>query len=219
MERAAAADKPGLIFAGTRKDTEYYAHELADRGFRAAAYHAGPANAQSWLHDELDLPAKTSTNATNLLTLAGVVATTEDGNLAYADERLSTDDAVAQAVERARAYQRITTSRVEMMRAYAETTGCRRQHLLAYLGELTEHPCAHCDTCEAGIGDDDPQGQSDTEHEFPMHARVRHRDWGAGIVTRPEPDRITVLFDAVGYKTVAVEALHQEGLLTRQSSD
>jgi len=37
-----------------------------------------------------------------------------------------------------------------------------------------------------------------------MHADVRHAEWGHGIVMSREQDRITVLFDSVGYKTLAL---------------
>ncbi|MFJ3442206.1 RecQ family ATP-dependent DNA helicase [Streptomyces sp. NPDC086081] len=41
VERAAAEPKPGIVYAGTRKDSEYYARELAALGLSAEAYHAG----------------------------------------------------------------------------------------------------------------------------------------------------------------------------------
>ncbi|MGV9498046.1 RecQ family ATP-dependent DNA helicase [Streptomyces sp. NPDC003642] len=41
VERAAAEPKPGIVYAGTRKDTEHYARELAALGLSAEAYHAG----------------------------------------------------------------------------------------------------------------------------------------------------------------------------------
>ena len=42
------------------------------------------------------------------------------------------------AIEHAEARRRLERSRLEMMRGYAETTGCRRQFVLAYFGELTQ---------------------------------------------------------------------------------
>jgi ATP-dependent DNA helicase RecQ len=42
---------------------------------------------------------------------------------------------------------------------------------------------------------------------FPLNARVRHREWGPGVVMRPEADRVTVLFEQVGYRTLAMQAL------------
>jgi ATP-dependent DNA helicase RecQ len=50
--RAAAEPKPGLVYAGTRKDAERYAAELSAFGLRAAAYHAGlPAAERRATHD------------------------------------------------------------------------------------------------------------------------------------------------------------------------
>nr|BFE82044.1 hypothetical protein GCM10020093_046450 [Planobispora longispora] len=47
-----------------------------------------------------------------------------------------------------------------------------------------------------------------------MHARVRHSEWGPGMVMSRENDRVTVLFDEVGYKTLLLEAVERERLLT-----
>ncbi|MEV5427966.1 RecQ family ATP-dependent DNA helicase [Streptomyces sp. NPDC052701] len=41
VERAAAEPKPGIVYAATRKDSEYYAGELASLGLAAECYHAG----------------------------------------------------------------------------------------------------------------------------------------------------------------------------------
>ncbi|WP_440070890.1 DUF3553 domain-containing protein [Streptosporangium sp. OZ121] len=46
-----------------------------------------------------------------------------------------------------------------------------------------------------------------------MHARVRHSAWGPGMVMSRESDRITVLFDEVGYKTLSLEAVERDDLL------
>ena len=64
--RAAAEPKPGLVYTGTRKDTEQYAGELAALGLRAEAYHAGlPAARRREVHDaflagELDVVVATT---------------------------------------------------------------------------------------------------------------------------------------------------------------
>ena len=64
--RAAAEPKPGLVYTGTRRDTERYAGELAALGLRAEAYHAGlPAARRREVHDaflagELDVVVATT---------------------------------------------------------------------------------------------------------------------------------------------------------------
>jgi ATP-dependent DNA helicase RecQ len=97
-----------------------------------------------------------------------------------------------------------------MMRGYAEATGCRRQFLLGYFGEQLPHPCGNCDSCEAGTAQD----RSTDDAPFPVNTEVWHSQWGHGVVMAVEPDRLTVLFDSDGYKTLATAAVESSGLLT-----
>src|SRR5690606_7480033 len=46
VERAAAEQKPGLVYVATRKQAEQLADELRAAGMRAEAYHAGMARAE-----------------------------------------------------------------------------------------------------------------------------------------------------------------------------
>src|SRR4051795_141249 len=113
------------------------------------------------------------------------------------------------AQERRRAVER---SRVEMIRGYAETTGCRRAFLLGYFGEPFDPPCGACDRCLAGRVPERATATHDVA-AFSVNERVRHVTFGTGIVTAVEPDRVTVAFDAVGYRTLAVETVEDRGLL------
>lgn len=106
-------------------------------------------------------------------------------------------------------HQRLVRSRIEMMRGYAETTGCRRQFLLGYFGEQLQEPCGNCDTCSAGTA----TGLV-TDERFPRNSRARHREWGSGVVMWTESDRLTVLFEDVGYKTLARAAVDEGDVLT-----
>jgi ATP-dependent DNA helicase RecQ len=166
------------------------------------------------LGEDVDAPAARRTRAVNLLEQAGAVGTTADGRLEYLDPELPPRQAVAEAVEVADAHQRLTHSRIEMMRGYAETTGCRRQFLLGYFGEQLAHPCGNCDTCEAGTAQEHPA--EDTR--FPLNSGVRHAEWGHGVVMSVEEDRLTVLFDQVGYKTLALAAVEAQGLLVPEAA-
>ncbi|MGC1214899.1 MAG: RecQ family ATP-dependent DNA helicase [Micromonospora sp.] len=114
------------------------------------------------------------------------------------------------ALAEAERQQAVTRSRTDMMRAFAETTGCRGQALLAYFGEQMSEVCGHCDNCHAGtsVADDGAVGP------FPVHSHVRHQEWGTGMVMGYEEDRMTVLFDEVGYKTLSVPVVSEQGLLT-----
>ncbi|MEU4443183.1 RecQ family ATP-dependent DNA helicase [Actinosynnema sp. NPDC050801] len=115
------------------------------------------------------------------------------------------------AVEEAERLQRLDRSRIEVLRAYAETRACRRQHLLGYFGEVLERACGNCDTCargEAGTG-------VSANPEYPAQSRVHHAEWGSGTVVQSEADRLTVLFEEVGYKTLSLEAVHAADVLGR----
>ncbi|MCW2639441.1 MAG: recombinase RecQ [Dactylosporangium sp.] len=116
--------------------------------------------------------------------------------------------AVAQA-ERRRTVER---SRLDMMRNLAETTACRGQALLAYFGEYLEQRCGHCDNCLSGVARD--VETSGDEGPYPVHSRVTHSEWGNGTVLRYEGEQMTVLFDDVGYKTLSVPIVEEQGLLT-----
>ncbi|WP_217238519.1 ATP-dependent DNA helicase RecQ [Streptomyces sp. AC555_RSS877] len=52
VERAATEPKPGIVYAATRKDSEFYAAELASLGLAAEGYHAGlRATERARIHD------------------------------------------------------------------------------------------------------------------------------------------------------------------------
>ncbi len=119
-------------------------------------------------------------------------------------------DAAAAALAEAERQQTVTRSRTDMMRAFAETLACRGQTLLAYFGEQMTQVCGHCDNCHNGtsVADHGAVGP------FPVHSQVRHPEWGPGLVLSYEDDKMTVLFDEVGYKTLSVRVVSEQGLLT-----
>jgi ATP-dependent DNA helicase RecQ len=179
----------------------------------------------SQLQAELDVAHSTLTRAVNLLEQAERVTVTGEGALEYTDTDVPPDTAVDQAVEVAESHRRLERSRVEMMRGYAETTGCRRQFLLGYFGEELDEPCGRCDTCASGsatevareLADAEQQDAATDKERHGQGDRVVHREWGPGVVMHRESDRVTVLFEQVGYKTLAHEVLDADpGLLLPQ---
>ncbi|MGW1069060.1 RecQ family ATP-dependent DNA helicase [Streptomyces aureus] len=332
VERAAAEAKPGIVYAGTRREAEEYAQELSALGFDSAAYHAGLSAAErSRTHDRfrddgLDVVVATSafgmgidkpnirfvlhasvpgsldtyyqeigragrdgepsrailayrpedlgvqrfrtgsppdpevlgglidavhehrgpvsatslrertglsptplTSMLHLLEEAGAVTTRKRGAIATVPGARR-DACVREAVRIASARVDLERSRVEMMRAYAETNGCRRRHMLGYFGEtLAAGDCAGCDTCTpakkaqqaprrtddvlSGTGPE-PRGPVAADGAFPPGTRVGHEKWGEGEVMSEEGNRITVLFESVGYRTLSLPAVQARGLLT-----
>jgi ATP-dependent DNA helicase RecQ len=151
--------------------------------------------------------------ALHRLETAGAVEVQEDGAVRAAvpdgPELQQAIDAAAEAEEHRLAFDR---SRIEMMRGYAETRGCRRAFLLGYFGEAFEPPCGNCDNCDAGLV---AQPHDGVVAEWQGGERVRHAEWGEGTVGQVENDQITIVFDEIGYKTLAVAVVDERGLLER----
>ena len=118
--------------------------------------------------------------------------------------------AVEAVLERAEAYRLLRESRVEMMRGYAETDRCRSAYLVGYFGEQLDEVCGICDTCEAGVAEPLVTAR---DGRFAVQARVEHEEFGIGTVTDVEEDRITVLFEDVGYRTLSLEVVEEQDLL------
>ncbi|MEU5883809.1 ATP-dependent DNA helicase RecQ [Spirillospora sp. NPDC047279] len=151
------------------------------------------------------------TGLVNLLEYAEAIEIDERGGLRYAENGPEPDKAVAGAVELDESRRRVDDTRIDMMRGYAETTGCRRRYLLEYFGEACPPSCGACDNCGAGT----VEVAAEERGPFPLHSEVVHVSWGPGTVMRTEPDRITVLFEDEGYKTLSLDAVQRDGLLTQ----
>ncbi len=123
------------------------------------------------------------------------------------------EETVEAVIGRAEAQRRLEQSRVEMMRAYAETTRCRMEFLLAYFGEQVPAVCGRCDTCASGTAQAAFAAARPGATPYDVGADVVHRTFGPGSVVDVEGDTITVLFDDVGYRTLAVDVVERKGLL------
>jgi ATP-dependent DNA helicase RecQ len=154
--------------------------------------------------------SRSITRVVNLLEQAGEVTVASRG--VRPGLTGTPEGAVRAAMETAAARERVERSRVEMMRGYAETTGCRGQFLLGYFGDELDGPCGHCDVCAAGPPQP-PAATAQAEVAFPVQSRVQHRDFGPGVVMRHDDDRVTVLFELEGYKTLALGLLEDDLLV------
>ena len=317
LDRVPDLPQPGLLYTATRKDAEFYAEELSDRGLRTAAYHAGMKRSEreavheQFLDGRFDVVAATSafgmgidkpdvrfvvhasvpdsldnyyqqlgragrdgesalallfyrpeelslgrffashrpdedflaqvfellrsggrtkikdlraaldagsrkvTAAINLLEQVDAVAGEGRG---FTARDLSADEALRRATDRAAAEERLARSRVEMLREYADTRNCRRSFLLGYFGEAFDPPCGNCDRCCATESTEHPEptdeaAACDQDAPWPVDTAVEHSEWGPGTVMSTAPDRITVLFDDHGYRTLSVAAVEESGVL------
>jgi len=152
------------------------------------------------------LSAARITLITNELETHGAIRPRADRRLVAARTRKDVPAAqVAKAVKERREVQReYAKTAVEMVRTYADSTDCRRRIVLELLGESHPERCGHCDNCDRG-------GSVDSA-DRPF--AVAHPVWGRGTVqTYEEGDRIVVLFEKVGYKTLALGVVAGQHLL------
>lgn len=159
------------------------------------------------LRGALAVPGRRLTNAINILEEAGAVRSTRSG---FVRATASPDAVVAAATEVMELRERVDLSRVEMMRGYAETYSCRRVSLLSYFGEYLDDPCGNCDRCLAAGQPDDVRTERPAYH---VGTAVRHSQWGPGLVIGGDRERVTVLFDEFGYRTLSMAAVREKGLL------
>lgn len=102
------------------------------------------------------------------------------------------------------------------MRGYAETTDCRRHYVLNYFGEDTDaQHCNHCDNdlTAAGMQRVVVTAAQMSSTLFAVGEQVQHEAWGVGTVQRVSGDHVTVLFETVGYKTLAASVVQEHGLM------
>jgi ATP-dependent DNA helicase RecQ len=121
------------------------------------------------------------------------------GKHGYDDHRDDLETAIAQR-------SALMTSRREMMRTFVESDACRWSLITGYLGSSELDTCGHCDSCRQ---------HGRTRASGNGHERVRHSEFGEGSVVDAEGDRIVVLFDTSGYKTLSRTLVQDEGLLQR----
>ncbi|MBW4469564.1 MAG: RecQ family ATP-dependent DNA helicase [Stenomitos rutilans HA7619-LM2] len=161
------------------------------------------------LQQEADLSQTKVMTALNHLQAAGVVELLPTGEVIACEDPTDLNEALEEAAQADKQHQQFERSRLEMMRGYAEVRDCRREYLLNYFGEKIDTPCGACDNCQAGITTE----KDDRLEPYPLDSRVKHKSWGEGTVMRYEGDKVVVLFDEVGYKTLEVGMALLGGLL------
>ncbi|MGK5677876.1 RecQ family ATP-dependent DNA helicase [Actinoplanes sp. URMC 104] len=179
----------------------------------AAAVRSGPQT-KAQLKEATGLGPRKLSSYLALLEHVGAVTTGRGGKLTVPVFAPLPAAAATAAVKEHERQQVVSRSRTDMMRGFAETRACRTQTLLAYFGEELTKPCGHCDNCVEGTAAETEAATAD--EPFPVHAKVRHGEWGPGTVMGYEEDRMTVLFDEVGYKTLSVPVVIENELLAAE---
>jgi ATP-dependent DNA helicase RecQ len=237
IEYAEGVEKPGIVYVARKRTAEELAGALWERGVQGVYYHGGMTKTEreqaqeSYMKDEFEVVVATTAfgmgiDKSNVRFVAHYDIPDSIDSLYQEIGRSGRDGEPAEAVLFYRSEDlgirkffaaasdseertRLEESRLEMMRAYAETRDCRREFLLNYFGEPYEAPCGNCDNCRAGL-----PSRNEVTQPFPLNARVRHDEWGEGLVVRYEDQKMTVLFDEGGYKTLMTAMVRDRGLLT-----
>jgi ATP-dependent DNA helicase RecQ len=161
------------------------------------------------LAEEVELSRSKVLEAVGRLEEVGYLEISDEGDVAQRDDAPPLEEAIEEGAEASEEREEFEKSRLEMMRSYAEFDGCRRDFVLSYFGEEHEPPCGNCDNCDAGL----VRPEANIERPFEIGATVTHSEWGAGEVQRYDGDRVIVLFESVGYRTLNLELVEEKGLL------
>jgi ATP-dependent DNA helicase RecQ len=162
------------------------------------------------LREATELSETKLATAISRLEDVGAVAVLPDGEVEPGPGAAPRRQAIEAAAEEEAKRRSLDRSRVDMMRGYAETNGCRREFVLSYFGEPFDAPCGNCDNCLAGRS---TASAPPADVPFAIGSRVGHADWGEGVVQRYDDDAVVVLFDDVGYKTLALAVVLERSLL------
>jgi len=168
-------DQSGIIYALSRKRVEEVAAHLVERGFSAAAYHAGLSAdtrkdvQERFIRDDLSIVVATVAFGMGIdkpnvrfvvhydlpRHMEGYYQETgragRDGLPAEALLLFGTGDVATARYHLQQgnneAQKRIETHKLNSMVGFAQSLTCRRRVLLGYLGEQMDTDCGNCDIC------------------------------------------------------------------------
>ncbi len=161
------------------------------------------------------------------------------GEVIAAENAPDPDEAARLAAEVQDRQKEYEALRLEKMQAYAELRDCRVEYLLRYFGEEDIRPhCSHCDNCRSRENQTAPEQEREPSLDplvfreraslkrqfasngtepgpYPLHSRVIHDELGFGVVKGYRADKIEIVFDEQGRKTLSLPMLMKRELLRR----
>lgn len=239
LECISEMPKPGIVYVSTRRTGEQLAAELWQAGIQGVYYHGGMSRSErevaqtSFMNDEFEVVVATSAFGMGIdkpnvrfvfhyeipdsidslyqeLGRAGRDGEPAEASLYFRQEDLGIRRYFAGSPKNQPASIRnLDQTRLDMVRAYAETEDCRRKLILNYFGEDFEGRCGNCDNCEAGTA----VGEDTTALPFELNTRVAHDALGEGTIVRYEGNKVVVLFEEAGYKTLETSLVQEKCLL------
>jgi ATP-dependent DNA helicase RecQ len=152
--------------------------------------------------------------ALNRLQEQGAIEALPTGEFRQAEGVADIDTAVKESAKEQERRKEYESLRLEKMRMYAELGSCRREYLLQYFGDEVSPHCDNCDICQSGKKEVKPApAQTPVNGSFDPKTRVIHKAWGKGVIEAYQGDKVTVLFDEIGRKTLSVDTIRQNDLL------
>lgn len=166
--------------------------------------------AEAWRADpDADTAALASATGLGRRTVGRVLALLGSGG---AEPGWDADRLVDAVRRRADAERTLRRTQVERVREYADSAHCRDLVLRHHFGDPADEACGRCDTCRSEAGATPMQVVAHLDG-LTAESDVTHRRFGRGTVTDLTRDTITVLFDRVGYRTLAADLVRERSLL------
>ncbi|MEO2104091.1 MAG: RecQ family zinc-binding domain-containing protein [Actinomycetota bacterium] len=135
-----------------------------------------------------------------------------EGQLSWTDGT-DPEDAVERAHGLHERDQSLSRSARQMLAQYLDTSSCRWRFIASYFGADIDGDCGRCDVCERPGHAEAHPSEADPAHGFRTGQEVRHRSFGEGIVEGVDGDRLTVVFDEVGHRSLSAKVLGDNDLL------